>query len=74
MNLRNQEMNSIKEFKRIAKQLEKVSQYRSENPEMFTQGSICEKAYLQICEDLEEIIPKANKLIEKWESIVGVID
>ena len=63
-------MNSIKEFQRLSGELAKIVEYRSKNPEMFAEGSPCEEAYKQIEQDLEEVLPKANKLITDSESLV----
>ena len=64
-------MNSIKEFQRLSGELAKIAEYRSKNPEMFAEGSPCEEAYKQIEEDLEEVLPKANKLITDSESLLA---
>ena len=64
-------MNSIKEFQRLSGELAKIVEYRSKNPEMFAEGSPCEEAYKQIEQDLEEVLPKANKLIMDSEFLMA---
>ena len=64
-------MNSIKEFQRLSGELTKIAECRSKNPEMFVKGAPCEEAYRQIVQDLEEVLPKANKLIMDSESLVA---
>lgn len=66
-------MNSIKEVRKLAAELEKMVQYRAEHPEMFVEGSGCANAYKQIEEELDAAIPKANKLIADWEAFVAKI-
>lgn len=66
-------MNSIKEFRRLASELEKMAEYRAKHPEMFVEGSVCADAYKQIEQDLDDVIPKANKLISDWEAFVAKI-
>ena len=61
-------MDTIKEFRRLADQLDKMNAYRADNIGMFTQGSLCQMAYEQLVEDLESVIPRVNELFGKYEA------
>ena len=64
-------MNSIIEFQKLSGELARIAEYRSKNLEMFAEGSSCEEAYKQIEQDLEEVLPKASKLIMDSESLAA---
>ena len=58
----------------VVMNVNEVEKVAAEVDFVFSAVDMTKEEIKKIEEDLEEIIPKANKLIEKWESKVGVID
>lgn len=50
-------MNPINEFHKLAEQLDRINEYRSNHPGAFKPGSYCHRVYEQIVQELDQVIP-----------------
>lgn len=53
--------------------LDKFNEYLTANPEMFSPGSYCHKAYHQVVEDCDAAIDMLNKVRKEAEELMRKI-
>ena len=63
-------MNPINEFHKLAEQLDRINEYRSNHPEAFKPGSYCQRVYEQIVQELDHVIPQANAMKETCAALI----